>query len=184
VLVALVTLVAGQVVMVLIMTMTPIHLSDHGHGLATIGFVLSAHLFGMFALSPLSGRLTDRFGSPTVIAGGLGLLGIAAGMAAIAPPDGGLVLTLALFLLGYGWNLGFVAGSALLTGGLALSERTRVQGIADGMVWTSAAVASVSSGIVVASLSYTVLGLLGIALLVGPFVLLLASRPKLASTHA
>src|SRR5690606_14176913 len=62
VLMALVTLVAGQVVMVLIMTMTPIHLMDHGHGLATVGFVLSAHTFGMFALSPISGRLTDRFG--------------------------------------------------------------------------------------------------------------------------
>ena len=61
--VALVTLVAAQVVMVLIMTMTPIHLMDHGHGLATVGFVLSAHTFGMFGLSPITGRLTDRFGS-------------------------------------------------------------------------------------------------------------------------
>ena len=179
VLVALITLVAGQVVMVLIMTMTPIHLTDHGHGLTTVGFVLSAHMFGMFALSPLSGRLTDRFGSPTVIVGGLGLLGVAALMAAVAPPNGGFVLTLALFLLGYGWNLGFVAGSALLTHGLPLGERTRVQGIADGLIWTSAAVASVSSGIVVASISYTALGMMGIALLVGPLVLLLTSRPKL-----
>ena len=62
--VALVTLVAAQVVMVLIMTMTPIHLMDHGHGLATVGLVLSAHTFGMFGLSPITGRLTDRFGSP------------------------------------------------------------------------------------------------------------------------
>jgi MFS family permease len=176
VLVALVTLVAGQVVMVLIMTMTPIHLTDHGHGLSTVGFVLSAHTFGMFALSPISGRLTDRFGSPAVIGAGLATLGVAALLAALAPPDGGLLLTLALFLLGYGWNLGFVAGSAMLTRGLALAERTRVQGLSDGLVWSSGAVASLSSGVVVAGASYTALGFLGLGLLLVPATLLLARR--------
>ena len=174
VLVALVTLVAGQVVMVLIMTMTPLHLRDHGHSLETVGLVLSAHTFGMFALSPISGRLTDRFGSPRVIAAGIGTLGVAAVLAALAPPDGGLILTLALFLLGYGWNLGFVAGSALLTRGLALGERTRVQGVADASIWTTAALASLASGVVVAEASYTVLGFLAVGLLVVPSVLLLA----------
>jgi MFS family permease len=176
VLMALVTLVAGQVVMVLIMTMTPIHLIDHGHGLETVGFVLSAHTFGMFALSPISGRLTDRFGSIAIIAAGLTTLAVAAILAAVAPPDGGLVLTLALFLLGYGWNLGFVAGSALLTRGLALGERTRVQGLADGTIWSSGAVASLASGLVVAGASYTALGLLGLALLVPPAILLAMRR--------
>ena len=184
VLVALVTLVAGQVVMVLIMTMTPLHLSDHGHGLATVGLVLSAHTFGMFALSPITGRLTDRFGSPRVIAAGLGTLAVAAVLAALAPPDGGALLTIALFLLGYGWNLGFVAGSALLTRGLALAERTRVQGVADGLIWSTAALASLSSGLVVAGASYTVLGLLGVALLVVPAVFLLARGRGIGSSAA
>ncbi len=179
VLVALITLVAGQVVMVLIMTMTPIHLTEHGHGLEMVGLVLSAHTFGMFALSPVSGRLTDRFGSPAVIAGGLSTLGLAALLAALAPADGGLLLTLALFLLGFGWNLGFVAGSTMLTRGLALGERTRVQGTADGLVWSTAALASLSSGVIVAGASYTALGLLGILLLVGPFFLLMLYRPRL-----
>ena len=174
VMVALVTMVAGQVVMVLIMTMTPLHLSDHGHGLGTVGLVLSAHTFGMFALSPITGRLTDRFGSPRVIAAGLGTLAVAAVLAALAPADGGALLTIALFLLGYGWNLGFVAGSALLTRGLALAERTRVQGVADGAIWSTAALASLSSGVIVAYGSYTVLGLLAVALLVAPSLLLLA----------
>ena len=176
VVVALVTLAAGQVVMVLIMTMTPLHLTDHGHGLETVGLVLSAHTFGMFALSPISGRLTDRFGSPRIIAAGLVTLAVAALIAAGAPPDGGPWLTLALFLLGYGWNLGFVAGSSMLTGGLSLGERTRVQGVADGMIWTSAALASLSSGLIVAGASYTTLGLLGVGLLIPPAALLLARR--------
>lgn len=184
VLVALVTLVVGQVVMVLIMTMTPIHLMDHGHGLATIGFVLSAHTFGMFALSPISGRLTDRFGSPAIIAAGLGTLGVAAVLSALAPPDGGTLLTLALFLLGYGWNLGFVGGSALLTRDLALGERTRVQGLADGMIWSSAAVASLFSGVIVAGTSYTALGFIGLALVVPPAVLLFLRRSVVAPAPA
>ena len=174
VLVALVTLVAGQVVMVLIMTMTPIHLTDHGHGLPMVGLVLSAHTFGMFALSPISGRLTDRFGSPAVIAAGMGTLALAALIAALAPPDGGAMLTIALFLLGYGWNLGFVAGSSMLTHGLALGERTRVQGMADGLIWGTAAIASLSSGLVVANASYTALGFLGIGLVAVPLVLVSA----------
>jgi MFS family permease len=178
--VAIVTLVASQVVMVLIMTMTPLHLVDHGHGLATVGFVLSAHTFGMFALSPLSGRLTDRFGSPPVITAGLATLAGAALLSALAPPDGGTLLTVALFLLGYGWNLCFVAGSALLTRGLSLGERTGVQGVTDGMIWGSAAVASLSSGVVVAGASYAVLGLIGLALLIAPMVLLVARRALLA----
>ncbi|MGQ0609333.1 MAG: MFS transporter [Chloroflexota bacterium] len=180
VLVALITLAAGQVVMVLIMTMTPLHLTDHGHGLETVGFVLSAHTFGMFALSPISGRLTDRFGSPRIIATGLATLILAALIAAVAPPDGGLLLTLALFLLGYGWNLGFVAGSSMLTSGLTLGERTRVQGVSDGVIWTTAAAASLSSGLIVAGASYTALGLLGVALLIPPAVLLLARRRAIA----
>jgi MFS family permease len=172
VLVGLVSLVAAQVVMVLIMTMTPLHLTAHGHGLDTVGLVLSAHTFGMFGLSPLTGRLTDRFGSVPVIAAGLFGLVTAALLAALAPPDGGLLLTVALFLLGYGWNLCFVASSAMLSHDLALAERTRVQGIADALTWGSAAFASLASGLVVAAASYTALGLLGAGLSVIPAVFL------------
>jgi MFS family permease len=181
---ALAALLAGQVVMVLIMTMTPLHLIDHGHGLATVGFVLSAHTFGMFALSPISGRLTDRFGSPRIIAAGLCTLAIAALLAALAPADGGIGLTIALFLLGYGWNLGFVAGSSMLTGGLALAERTRVQGVADSLIWGTAAVSSLSSGIIVAGASYATLGFLGIGLVVVPVVLLLTKGRQLEAASA
>jgi MFS family permease len=178
------TLVTGQVVMVLIMTMTPIHLTDHGHGLATVGLVLSAHTFGMFALSPISGRLTDRFGSPAVIASGFGILVLAALLAALAPVEGGLLLTLALFLLGFGWNLGFVAGSSMLTRGLALAERTRVQGTTDALVWTSAAMSSLASGFIVAGASYTVLGFLGAALVIVPATMLLVGRRRMPTAGA
>ena len=177
--VALVTLVSAQVVMVLIMTMTPIHLMDHGHDLATVGFVLSAHTFGMFGLSPITGRLTDRFGAPKVIAAGLFALAAAALLAALAPTDGGLPLTFALFLLGYGWNLSFVAASSMLSFGLALAERTRIQGIADTLTWGTAAFASLSSGLVVAAASYTVLGFVGVGLTIIPAAVLAMQGARL-----
>lgn len=178
--VAMVALVTGQVVMVLIMTMTPLHMAGHGHDLAAVGLVISGHTFGMFGLSPLSGRLTDRFGSVPVILAGLAVVAGASLLAAAAPPDGGVVLFLALFLLGYGWNLGYVAGSALLTTGLSLEERTRLQGLTDALIWSSAAAASLGSGLVVAAASYAILGLLGAALVVVPILLVVARRTAVA----
>jgi MFS family permease len=165
---ALIALVAGQVVMVLIMTMTPVHMTAHGHHVQTVGFVISGHTFGMFALAPLSGRLTDRFGTGRVIGAGLVVLAFSSALAAIAPPDGGALLFVALFLLGYGWNLGFVAGSTMLTRGVDVAERTRLQGVADSLIWSSAAAASLGSGLVLAAASFTALSLLGLGLAVIP----------------
>ena len=89
-----------------------------------------------------------------MILAGLATSALAAILAAAAPPEGGVLLFVALFLLGYGWNLGYVAGSALLTQDLSLAERTRLQGLTDGLIWSSAAAASLGSGVVVASAGY------------------------------
>ncbi len=176
VLAAVIALVVGQIVMVLIMTMTPLHMTEHGHGLAAVGLVISAHTFGMFALSPISGRLTDRLGSLPVIFLGLGTLGVSAILAAVAPPEGGALLFVALFLLGYGWNLAFIAGSALLASGLALHERTRLEGVTDTLIWSSAAAASLTSGLVMAVASFAALGLLSLALVILPAWILVSRR--------
>ncbi len=178
--VAIVALITGQVVMVLIMTMTPLHMTEHGHDLTAVGIVISGHTFGMFALSPLSGRLTDRFGSFPVVMAGLVILAGSGILSAVAPAEGGILLFLALFFLGYGWNLGFVAGSALLTVGLGLSERTRVQGLADALIWSSAAAASLGSGVVVAGAGYATLGLMGAALVIIPTWLLISRARSVA----
>jgi MFS family permease len=174
---AMVALVAGQVVMVLIMTMTPLHMTEHGHDLGTVGLVISAHVFGMYALSPLTGRLTDRFGSVPVIWAGMAVLAGSAVLAAVAPPDGGAILFLALFLLGYGWNLGYVAGSTLLASGLVAADRTRIQGMTDTLIWTSAAVASLGSGLVVAAAGFAALCLIALSLVVVPVWVLVTRRP-------
>jgi MFS family permease len=163
---AVMALIAGQFVMVLIMTMTPLHMTDHGHDLGAVGIVISAHVFGMFALSPISGRLTDRFGSMPVIAAGLSIILASALLSAVAAPTEQLVLLVALFLLGWGWNLGFVAGSTMLTGAVSSTERARVQGVSDALIWSTSAIASFGSGLVVGAWGFAVLGILG-AVIVG-----------------
>jgi MFS family permease len=173
---AIVALVVGQFVMVLVMTMTPLHMVEHGHGLGAVGLVLSAHTLGMYALSPISGRLTDRFGPVPVIVAGTAILAGSSLMAAGAPPDGGNILLVALFLLGFGWNLGFVAGSAMLSQHLEIHERTRVQGVADALIWSSAAAASLGSGLIMAAAGYTALGILGAGAGIITFAVLRAHR--------
>jgi MFS family permease len=176
---ALVGLVVGQLVMVLIMTGTPIHVRDHGHGLSLVGLVISGHTFGMFAFSPLTGKLANRFGRVPVMMAGQALLSIAALLAALAPVTSTPLLVTALFLLGVGWNLGFVAGSALVGEGLQPAIRARLQGVVDGLTWTSSAVAAVSSGALLQVAGFQSLAILGASLVFIPAVVLLRLRRRL-----
>ncbi len=180
---AIVALVIGQFVMTLIMTMTPLHMTQHGHDLGMVGLILSAHTLGMFALSPLSGRLTERVGAVRAIFIGTTVLATSAVLAAVAPPEGGALLLPALFLLGLGWNIGFVAGSSLLSEHLEVHERTRVQGFADALIWSAAAAASLGSGVLMAAAGYTALGILGTGLVLIPILTLRAHRQALAHRH-
>jgi MFS family permease len=174
---AVLALVASQFVMTLIMTMTPLHMTDHGHGLDAVGIVISAHVFGMFALAPLSGRLSDRFGPVPVIWVGLLLILGSSVMSAVVAPTDDLMLLIALFLLGWGWNLGFVAGSSMLTGAVATNERARVQGVSDALIWSTSAIASIGSGVLLGAWGFAALGIIG-SLIVGAIgaVLVLGRR--------
>ena len=182
ILTALVALVVGQITMTLIMTMTPLHMTEHGHDLGAVGLVLSGHTLGMYAFSPLSGWLTDHVGRLQTIFLGAAVLAVSATMAAVAPPEGGLILPVAMFLLGLGWSFGYVGGSAMLSDHLELHERTRVQGVADAMIWSAAAAASLGSGLIVAAAGYAALGVLGLGLVAVAVVVLTRNRAAVALT--
>ena len=167
--------------MVLIMVMTPIHVRDHGHGLGTVGLIISAHTLGMFALSPLTGIVADRLGRLPVILVGHIVLAVAAILAAVADESATGQLALALFLLGLGWNFSFVAGSALLTEGANPAVRVRRQGLGDAVVWTSAAIAGLGSGFLLTAGSYAVLSLVAASLTVLPVVLVLRAWSRTES---
>ncbi len=160
---ALVAMMVGQFVMVLIMSMTPVHIRHAGEGLTIVGLVLSAHTFGMFALSPLTGFLADRWGRLPVIFTGEAMLLAAALLAAPAAGHDRLQLVVSLFLLGLGWNFGFVAGSALLSESVPDEHRVRAQGLADTIVWSSAAAGSTLGGLLLAMVGYSGLNLIGAA---------------------
>lgn len=168
---ALVALSLAQVVMVMVMTITPVHMRHFDHGLDEISFVISAHILGMYGLSVVTGWLTDRWGRRATI--GLGCL-LLIGACLLAPqnPDT-LPLAISLFLLGLGWNMCFVSGSALLTDTLAVHERARIQGTAELVVSLASATGSLGSGLLIATLGYGTLATVGagLALIVGAMTL-------------
>ena len=173
---AALTMILTQIVMVAVMTMTPIHMRDQGHGLAATGLVISIHVAAMFLPSPVTGILVDRIGrKPLIAASGVTLLS-AGLLSALAPGDSVVLLAVALGLLGLGWNLGLVSGTALLTDATPLSRRPRTQGSVDLGVALSGAAGGLGSGFVVAGTSYAALSLGGGLLALVLLPLLLAAR--------
>ncbi len=154
-------LVVAQLVMVAIMTMTPVHMRNHGHSLAAAGAVIAAHIAGMYLPSPITGRLVDRFGPRVVAALAGATLALSGLLAAAAPTDSPVGLAVALVLLGVGWNLGLLSGTAILADAAPLAIRARVQGSVDLGVALAAAGGGVGSGVVMGATSYPVLSMLG-----------------------
>src|SRR6266851_617637 len=125
--IAFATLAIGQLVMIGTTSTSPVYLHDQGHGVQVIGIAVSLHIGGMYVASPLSGWLSDRFGRlPIIVLGALVLIG-AILLAGLAPGTDRVLVIGALFLNGVGWNMAFVAGSALLTDALSPAERASIQ---------------------------------------------------------
>lgn len=187
VIVAGVAMVIVQLVMIAIMTMTPVHMDEHGHGLGASGFVISVHIAAMFLPLPLAGYLVDRFGYRAVLAAA-GVVLLAAGLVAgLAPADSTAVLALGLALLGFGWSLGISAGSAMATDASPLDRRARVQGSVDVCLALAGATGGLASGYMMAFTSYAALSLAGgvLGLLLVPLIVLLQfRRPLLESPDA
>ncbi len=132
----------------------------------------------MFALSPVTGKLVDRIGTAPVIAAGALMLVASGVMSAVAPADATTLLGWALFLLGLGWNFGFVGGSAVLSRATPLAIRPIVQGRVDSAVWLSSGIASSSSGLLLAGPGFTFISVLGAAVgLIPLLALVLRGRP-------
>lgn len=182
--VALAALVGSQAVMVLVMSMTPLHMSEDGHSLSSIGVVMSAHFVGMYGLSPVAGRLTDRLGKQPVVTGGLTLL-LASAVLAGSGLLSGTTLLLPLFFLGLGWSMSFVASSALLTEGMPFAVRARLQGTADTLAWSSAALTSGVAGVILDRAGFETLALVAAGIIACPLVfVLLRATATVASPAA
>ncbi|MYX13042.1 MFS transporter [Streptomyces sp. SID8374] len=161
---ALGTVTVSHTAMVSIMVMTPVHLGGHGAGLQLIGLVISGHIAGMYAFSPVMGWLADRFGRLSVIGLAVGLLSCAALLAGTAGPRHGQT-ALGLFVLGLGWSAGMIAGSALLTDSVPQDARAAVQGLSDLTMNAAAGIGGATAGVIVAQWGYGPLNAIGAALL-------------------
>jgi MFS family permease len=176
----MVTLALGHGVMVAVMVMTPLHMRDGDAALPVIGFVISVHILGMYALSPLTGYAVDRLGGRAVAAVGSGVLVTATLLAGVSPEGSSPALLAGLFLLGLGWSCTLVSGSTLLTAGVPVAERPGAQGAADLVMGLVAATGGVVGGVVVDRAGFPALAVVatGFAALVA--VAVVVSRPAAA----
>lgn len=165
-------LVLSHVVMVAIMTMTPIHMQEHGSGLTAVGLVIGLHIAAMYLPSIITGRLVDTIGrNKIVIASGI-TLAISGIMAAYVPGESLFWMTFALILLGVGWNFGLISGTAIIVDSTTMNTRAKTQGSVDVLVALGGTIGSLLSGIIVAYSSYAFLGFIGtyLSLLLFPLI--------------
>ncbi|MFC9007516.1 MFS transporter [Streptomyces microflavus] len=180
---ALVAVTVSHTAMVSIMVMTPVHLGGHGADLQLIGLVISGHIAGMYAFSPVMGWLADRFGRLSVIGLAVGLLSTAALLAGTAGPRHGQT-ALGLFVLGLGWSAGMIASSALLTDSVPQEARAAVQGLSDLTMNAAAGIGGASAGVIVAQWGYGPLNAIGAALLLPVAALALRRSMKPSAAGA
>lgn len=166
----------GNMVMIGVMAMTPVHIRGAGHDAAetlrVVGVVLSFHIAGMFAFSPVFGWLTDRLGRRPVILAGVALLLTACALAGSAGHEPARLAS-GLMTLGLGWSATIVAGSTLLSDSVSGELRVAAQGLADLTMGLAGAFAGAISGVIVEGWGYPTLTLLA-ALATGPLVVLVA----------
>jgi len=177
--VAVTAMVLAQMVMIMVMGITSLYMIGHGHTLWNISLVFSAHTLGMFAFSVLSGKFADSWGRGPVILTGTGML---LASLLLAPASSVvLLLVVALFLLGLGWNLCFVGGSALLADHLTPKERSRTQGFNDLLIGLASAIGSLGSGILFASLGFGVVNGVGAAFVLVVLVVTVGWRSSMGT---
>ncbi|MET7573091.1 MFS transporter [Streptomyces sp. NPDC005492] len=174
---ALVTVAVVHTAMVSVMAMTPVELGHHGARIDLVGLVISGHIAGMYAFSPLMGRLSDRVGRLSGIGLAVGLLALAVFLAGTAGGSHGQI-ALGLFVLGLGWSAGLVSGSALLTDSVPQPARAAAQGLSDLTMNTSAGIGGAVAGLVVAEGSYGWLNLAAACLLIPLAALALFTRSR------
>jgi len=162
---AFIAISLSHATMVAVMAMTPVHLVDHGASLVIVGFTISLHIAGMYALSPVFGMLADRIGRiPTVLIGQV-LLALSLLATGLGSEVEGWVIV-GLILLGLGWSAATVAGSTLLTDSTPVESRTRVQGFSDVVMSGSGALGGALSGVVLLLVGYDGLSFVAMALVI------------------
>ncbi|PRA07066.1 MFS transporter [Arthrobacter sp. MYb229] len=160
---AVLTVALSHMYMVSMMSMTPIHMQHHGATLTLIGFTISMHVAGMYALSPVFGWLTDKCGSRVIILAGQALL-ISASVLVWSNSADHVVTTMALLCLGLGWSAATVAGSTMISGAVGINERPQLQGTSDLCMSLAGVMGGLCAGPILAAIGFQGLALVLLAL--------------------
>jgi len=174
-LVAVLTIAASHAVMVSVMALTPVHMQDHGAALEIIGLTISLHIAGMYALSPVMGWASDRWGSERLILTGQAILLMAVAVAG-SSGESEVRITIGLTLLGVGWSASVIAGAAMLSSSLAVEDRLVVQGFSDLAMNLAGATAGLLAGGVVALSGFGTLNAAAAVLTVPVTAMVLTTR--------
>jgi MFS family permease len=148
---ALLVLGLSNLVMVANMTMTPLQLHHHGLGLTGIGVIISLHIAAMFAPAPVSGRIIQRYG-PTRSAAAAGCVLVFSSVIGALGANSMAGMAVAVALLGAGWNLGMLSGSALLIE--SAGDRFRLESWGEIGMGVAAGIGGVGSGVAMAAVGY------------------------------
>lgn len=151
---AIFSIAIGHVAMIAVMVMTPVHMAHVDISLKIIGLVISVHVIGMYAFSPVVGSLSDRIGKVKTIQAGLIILLLSTIVAGTAKADDIFRLGLGLFLLGLGWSFTLIAGSALLSSSVDATLKTSAQGASDLTMNLAGAIGGAIAGLIISALSY------------------------------
>ncbi len=172
---AILAIATSHAVMVSVMALTPVHMQDHGSSLDIIGLTISLHIAGMFALSPVMGWLSDRWGAGRTILLGQSILLLATFVAGTSGRSEGQIMV-GLTLLGIGWSASVIAGAAMLSASLEPSARPLVQGFSDLSMNLAGAFGGLLAGVVVATTGFGTLNAAAAVLTVPVIALVLAGR--------
>ena len=134
--------------------MTPVNMAHVDVSLEIIGIVISIHVLGMYAFSPIVGQLSDKIGRIKSIQIGIAILLLSTLISGFAAPDDSLALGVGLFLLGLGWSFTLIAGSTLLAESVSFPMKSASQGASDLVMNLSGAGGGVIAGIIIGTLSY------------------------------
>jgi len=151
---AIAAIAIGHIAMVSVMVMTPVHMKHVDVTLRIIGFVISIHVLGMYAFSPIIGSLSDKIGRVRIIQIGVVLLIASTIVAGTAAADDAVQLGIGLFLLGLGWSCTLIAGSALLSESVDLEMKPSSQGASDLVMNLMGAGGGALAGVIIGTLSY------------------------------
>jgi MFS family permease len=180
--IAIIAIAALETTMVMIMAIVPLGMADLGYALPLISTLIAVHFAGMFALSIPIGWVADRLGRKLVLISGC--LISAVGCVMISWGSAVWLVSGGFYFVGLGWSLTYLTATAILADVTHPHERAGLTGIMDFSVSISAATASLLGGWMYGRAGLAVLGLVGAALTLPPFVAGLRLKESTVGVYA